>query len=70
MIPESSGATPFGIFLLADEYLAASRASFENKAGFDIWADAVDGISFVRTLPENLHALAWNADRRFARLPA
>ncbi len=27
MIPESSGATPFGIFLLADEYLAASRAS-------------------------------------------
>lgn len=31
MIPESSGATPFGIFLLADEYLAASRASFETR---------------------------------------
>ncbi len=31
MIPESSGATPFGIFLLADEYLAAARASFETR---------------------------------------
>lgn len=28
MIPESSGATPFGIFLLADEYLNGARASF------------------------------------------
>lgn len=28
MIPESSGATPFGIFLLADEYLDAARAVF------------------------------------------
>lgn len=31
MIPESSGATPFGIFLLADEYLAAARASLETR---------------------------------------
>ncbi|MBU1307020.1 MAG: HEPN domain-containing protein [Alphaproteobacteria bacterium] len=29
MIPESAGATPFGIFLLADDYLGAARASAE-----------------------------------------
>ncbi|HEV7435059.1 MAG TPA: HEPN domain-containing protein [Pseudorhizobium sp.] len=28
MIPESSGATPFGIFLLADEYLHAARMTW------------------------------------------
>lgn len=31
MIPESSSATPFGIFLLADEYLAAARACLQTK---------------------------------------
>jgi hypothetical protein len=31
MIPDSAGATPFGIFLLADEYLEAARASAERR---------------------------------------
>lgn len=32
MIPESTGATPFGIFLLADEYLEAARTSFTSRS--------------------------------------
>ena len=30
MIPESAGATPYGIFLLADDYLAAAKLAFRD----------------------------------------
>lgn len=33
MIPESAGATPFGIFMLADEYLEAAKHSAKNAKG-------------------------------------
>lgn len=31
MIPESSGATPYGIFLLADEYLRAAKSAVDQR---------------------------------------
>ncbi|MBZ9805759.1 HEPN domain-containing protein [Mesorhizobium sp. ES1-6] len=30
MIPESAGATPYGIFLLADDYLSAAKLAFRD----------------------------------------
>lgn len=54
MIPESAGATPYGIFLLADDYLSAAKLAFRDPK---IGTGPVRLMTYhAAELSQNLHA--------------